>query len=286
MKRPARAYDGQVGFAVGTGRCGTHFLAALMRTEPGVASAHERNRLNEAFERYCRWYQLPVDQEGFLFTKEQEIWNDLKQHRYSFEASAYLSQSLPALYQRFGARFVVLVRDPLRFVESCLQKGRGRNEILWYERPYVLRDPSLAPGYQAASLPNHFFGRIAPAGERFWQWNAMTRVGKLGWFWAAVNGSILTLLRQIPESHWRICPIESLDFPAYQALAAFLGVDSSLRAQDFSALLRRARGTRARKPAGTAWAKTEVREFEQEVAAVAETFGYEWRWKRIAGGAG
>jgi hypothetical protein len=274
MTGHTRDYEGRVGFAVGTGRCGTHFLAALMRAEPGVASAHERNRLNESFERYCRWYQLPVDQEGFLFAKEQEIGRDLARRQYSFEASAYLSLSLPALYQRFGARFVVLTREPARFVASCLSKGQDRNEILWYERPYVVRDPSLALGYQAASLPNHFFGRIAPTGERFWQWNALTRVGKLAWHWAALNSSISALLRQIPESHWRICQIETLDLPAYQALAAFLGVDSSLRAQDFSALLRRARGARARKPESPRWTQTEMDEFEQEAAGVAERLGY------------
>ncbi len=40
-------YENKVGFAIGTGRCGTLFLYQLMDREPAVASSHERNPDNE-----------------------------------------------------------------------------------------------------------------------------------------------------------------------------------------------------------------------------------------------
>lgn len=37
--------ENKVSFAIGTGRCGTHFLAEVIKMEPGVSSVHERNPL-------------------------------------------------------------------------------------------------------------------------------------------------------------------------------------------------------------------------------------------------
>src|SRR2546426_11886522 len=105
-------FTDRVGFTIGTGRCGTLFLHHVMEKEPGVASSHERNPENEAFQRYCKWHRLPVDDEGFLTTKEKEIRADLEHRAYSFEASPYLSLSVKELEGRFGARFLVLNRRP------------------------------------------------------------------------------------------------------------------------------------------------------------------------------
>ena len=118
-----RKTNSKINFAIGTGRCGTKFLYKVLDLEPNVASVHERNPLNETFHRYCKWYDIPVDHEGFLHTKEQEIQADLDQFDCSFEASAHLSLSVEELYQRFNAKFILLVRSPHEVVNSYLRKG-------------------------------------------------------------------------------------------------------------------------------------------------------------------
>ena len=188
-----RDFDGRVGFVIGTGRCGTHFMFKVLSLESNVSSAHERNPLNECFHRYCKWYKLPVDDEGFLRTKEREIGQDLKDHHFSFESSAYLSLSVQELYDRFGAKFILLVRSPERVVISLLRKGL-------YEDPIVWADPQLALGYQDLSSFHHFLGRIVPSEEKFLQWNHMSRVGKLAWYWSAVNASVLDRFVELPRS--------------------------------------------------------------------------------------
>ncbi len=114
---------GHVGFALGTGRNGTHFVARLFAAEPAVASWHERHPLSDTFQRYCQWNELAVDDAGFLAVKEAGVRDDLQAHELSFEASAYLSMSVAQLQQRFGARFALLVRRPDRMVSSLLAKG-------------------------------------------------------------------------------------------------------------------------------------------------------------------
>src|SRR3954467_7366201 len=111
-------YEGRVGFCVGTGRCGTTFLSQAAALEPDVASAHERLRLGATFHMFCKWHGIAIDAEGFLLDREEAIRNDLAQRRFSFECSALLSHSLAELFERFRARFLLLVRSPAETVAS------------------------------------------------------------------------------------------------------------------------------------------------------------------------
>jgi hypothetical protein len=273
MNRTDR-FRGRVGFAVGTGRCGTKFMAQVIGMEPRVASSHERNILNESFHRYCKWYGLPVDHEGFLQAKEAEIREDLQEHVFSFEASAQLSSSIHELYERFGARFVLLARSPDRVVNSFMRKTV-------YEKPFVCGNPHLALGYQPCEDFHHFLGRIAPVGETFEPWNEMTRVGKLAWYWNAVHADIFEQMENIPEAHRRVERIEDLSFSRYLETARFLGFKVTIGKQIYDDLVRRRPNALRDVPTVAAWTASEAAEFEAEVAPMAERLGYEYRVERI-----
>ncbi len=277
MRAPLR---GQVGFAVGTGRCGTHFLDAVLRREGAVASSHERNPLNETFHRYCQWYRLPVDHEGFLDAKAGEIAHDLEGHELSFEASAYLSLSISELHGRFGARFMLLVRSPERVVSSFFRKGLADGEP-WYAEPFAQADPALALGYQACRSFHHFLARIAPMGEDFERWNRMTRVGKLAWFWNALNARALEQLDKLPDTHRRIVRLEDLDHDRYREVASFLGFEPRLDRRAYDRIAAMRPGS-IDVPAAAGWTSLEVEEFEREVAPMAGRLGYEHRLRRPA----
>src|SRR5947209_15748018 len=119
----ANEFSGRVGFCVGTGRCGTTFLAEVAGLEPEVAAAHERERLGATFHMFCKWHGIPIDSEGFLRDREDAIRQDLMQHQYSFECSALLSHSLEEMFERFRARFLLLVRNPADVVASFAVRG-------------------------------------------------------------------------------------------------------------------------------------------------------------------
>jgi hypothetical protein len=266
----------RVGFAIGTGRCGTLFLYEVMQKEPDVASAHERNPDNEAFHRYCKWHRLPVDDEGFLATKQREILDDLNQRSYSFEASPYLSLSVRELHARFGAKFVFLVRRPDGVVTSFAHKG-------FYRKPYSIHDPNLAAGYQDQSPERSFtfFARISPRGDFFRTWNDMTQVGKVAWFWKEYNERTLDALEQLPGESYRTVRIEDLDFPKYRELCGFLGIDAQVTQADFDALRAVKPHAFWRKRTIDQWSAQEIQEYESQVAELAERFGYEYRVDRL-----
>lgn len=264
-------FDGRVGFCVGTGRCGTTFLAQLAGLEPEVASSHERLRLGATFHMFCKWHGIAVDSEGFLLDREEAIRRDLTERRFSFECSALLSHSLEELFARFRARFLLLVRNPADTVASFAVRG-------WFLKPCARKNPNLPPSYREGEEPRHFLGRNIPHGTEFERWIRLTQIGRLAWFWQARNRAILEQFRRLPASQCRIQRLEDLDFPRYQEMAEFLGWRSRLDAGVFAEL------AAARLNAGpnlprklTSWSPVEAEEFEAEVAPVAEVLGYEYR---------
>jgi hypothetical protein len=275
---PGHEFDGRVGFCVGTGRCGTTFLATVAGREPEVAASHERLRLGATFHMFCKWHGIAVDPEGFLLDREEAVRRDLAERRYSFECSALLSHSLAELFERFRARFLLLVRAPEATVASFAVRG-------WFLKPCARKDASLPPSYREGEEPRHFLGRNIPQGIEFEHWTQLTQIGRIAWFWQARNRAILEQFRTLPASHCRVERLEELDFRRYQEICAFLGWRSQVEASVFAEL------AAARLNAGpnpprlfTDWDARERAEFEAQVGPVAEALGYEYRVDRLGDG--
>lgn len=263
------AEDGsRISFCVGTGRCGTTFLARLAALEPTVAASHERLRLAATFHMYCKWNGIPVDPEGFLIDRVQAVAEDLRTRRCSFESNALLSHSLAELSARFDARFLLLVRSPAETVASFAVRG-------WFLEPAVRADPSLPPSYREGEEPRHFFGRNLPRGEAFARWRSLTQIGRLAWFWTARNHAILEQFASLPADRCRIVRLEDLDLQRYRSVAEFLGWRPSIDDETFARLA----GTRPNAGPNPPrrhpdWSPTEIAEFEVEVARLADALGY------------
>jgi hypothetical protein len=270
------AFADRVGFCVGTGRCGTTFLAHLAGREPDVAASHERLRLGATFHMFCQWHRIPIDHEGFLRDREDAVRADLAAKRFSFESSALLSHSLEPLFDRFRARFLLLVRSPAETVASFAVRG-------WFRTPAARADHDRPPSYREGEEPRHFFGRIIPHGAEFDQWCQLTPLGRIAWFWQARNRAILDQLRRLPADHARIMRLEDLDPNGYRQVADFFGWPSQVDAATFADL------AQARPNAGPNpprrfpdWSKTEAAEFEVQVGPLAAALGYEYRISELA----
>jgi hypothetical protein len=258
----------EVTFAVGTGRCGTNFLHKVLKGEPGTASHHERSAFNDTFHRYCKWYDLPVDNAGFLEVKRAGIAEDLEANERSFESSAFLSLSIQELYEAFDAKFVLLVRAPEKVVNSYIKKG-------WY-RDYVFQDdPDKIPSYQPDMKEfHHFLGRTLPRGEEYERWKNYSRVGKLAWYWETLNARVLQQFEHIPESHKRIEKIEELDFGRFEKLCEFIGFKPKIRKTSYDSIVESKPNRIGRVKRLDDWNDAQIAEFQDEVADMANHFGY------------
>jgi hypothetical protein len=267
--RESNEFAGRVAFCIGTGRCGTTFLAEVASREPDVAASHERERLGACFHMFCKWHNVPIDHEGFLRAREDLVRQDLATRRFSFESSALLSHSLEELYDRFRARFLLLVRAPDETVASFAVRG-------WFLRVPVRKDLSLPPSYYSGEEARHFLGRNLPHGPEFERWAGLTQVGKLAWFWQARNRAILEQFSRLPPSHCRVERLEDLDFARYQEIAEYFGWQSRADAGTFAELARSRPNAGPNLPRRfTDWDAREVAEFEAEVGPLAEALGYE-----------
>jgi len=267
----------QSAFAIGTGRCGTAFVARLLALEEGVAAHHESHPFNEAFRRYCLWNHLPVDARGFLDIKRRELEQTHISGKVFFEASAYLSLSVLELHETFGSRFVLLVRDPIDTINSLWVKG-------WYEEDYRKDAAELAVGFHDLGPAIHFFSRLVPKGDDFRRWSGLSRVGKLAWYWATLHDRILAQLSKLPPDAWTMVRLEELDFAEYQRVARFVGAPGALNEQRFTEIVHERPGALWRRRQLDEWTTTEVNECAAAVEQVATILGYDTdvmsRWVR------
>ncbi len=263
-----------VGFAVGTGRCGTKFLAQALERDPEIASHHERHPFSDTFHRYCRWYGVDVDEAGFIAAKRRGIEGDLSTHRFSFEASGFLSLSLASLHRAFDARFVIMVRRPDRVVASYLRKG-------WYENEPILDDPSQPPSMQRVALPHHFLGRTMPRGDEFERWRKLTRVGKIAWYWSRLNRELLAQAAELPDEATRLQKLENLNYESFCDLRAFLGAPANVTADTFAEVRRKRPNASYGMRTVYDWNEDERREFESETRGMAERLGYTWSVEKL-----
>ncbi|WP_262692931.1 sulfotransferase family protein [Kordiimonas aestuarii] len=255
-------------FAVGTGRCGTTLMARLMQMHDNIDSFHELNPLNETFHRYCRWNELPVDDAGFLYQKDLEMKASHEAGRLFFESSAYLSLSVETLARHYDAQFVLMVRHPEQVINSYLKKG-------WYLAPPVIDNPDLAPGFQPTAEFHHFLGRPIPHKSELEEWRAMGRPGKLAWYWATLNASVLGAFQSLGPERCRVQKLEDLSHDSYSDLAAFLGADSPLPKADVTQLIESKPNAFSNLPTTGQWTATDHQEVLRHVGPVADALGYD-----------
>jgi hypothetical protein len=259
-----------VAFAVGSGRCGTQFLADVFGLDSQVASCHERHAFSDTFHRYCRWYDIPVDDMGFLKTKEADIVNDLanRKVRAAFEASAYLSLSLETLHRHFGARFILMIRRPEKVILSYLRKG-------WYRDAINIGNPDLPPSGQACRSFHHFMGRTLPRGDEYKRWERLTQVGKLAWFWNRINREVLGQFESLPGECVRVQKLEELDYPAFVEISKFIGVpQTNVSLRQFSQMSEGRPNSSRIRTTVQEWSPQERREFAAEAGETAARMGY------------
>jgi len=253
-------------FALGTGRCGTHFLVEAMGLLDAVDAHHIRELDGDSFYRYCAWNNLEVDIGGLVDQRARWIKESVDAGKLYFESNPYLSFHVPALYRHLGAKFVLILRNPEDVVRSHVVKG-------WYETDPVVYDNNRSAGFQYGMKMNHFLGRIIPYGDEFLMWRSLTRIGRLAWMWNRVNLLIRSQLIAIPEDSYRIVKIEKLSYQGFLELLDFTEVMEKPNRIDFYKI-KMAKPGKGKSKEKTRWSDREAKEFEEQTKTGRHVFGY------------
>lgn len=245
-------------FVVGCPRSGTHFLAELFRSTPGYASQHADDvgkATGDSFLGYAKWYGLPVSTES-LVTFRQELVHKNEPSVY-VESNCYLSLFTRELDRALVPHFVFLLREPADVVNSLFVKG-------WYEDPVF-----PAPGFDYnVSSPNHAFGRLMPAmQEEFARWRRLTRIGRIAWFYNALNLRVLDDLRTLPQQRWSLLRVDRCDFAYFATLQQKLGNERVISQRDFDSIAQQRPGRAGQHRTTQDWTTQELSEFEAECSS-------------------
>ena len=265
----------KVAFSIGTGRCGTKFLYELLSQQPNLASHHERLPLEDSFYRYAEWNKLGVEHSGYFQIKAQAIKVDLEKSDFSFESSAYLSLAVKPLFEKFNAKFILLVRAPHSVVTSYHKKG-------WYKNNLLTSDYSKPPGFQPdMSLQHHSFSRIVPTGNELEEWQQLTQIGKLSWYYQALNSAVLKQFEGIPNSHYKVVKLEELDYQKYLEIAAFLSLKDKISEKTFHKLTTKKVNTLSPSYIFHKWTDKEKEEFFQQTTNINKLLNYTYSHEYI-----
>jgi len=258
-------------FVVGTGRCGTHFLTAIMEGDDTFQSFHT-DTLNvpaaDSFARYALWYDLPIDLEPVRRYRHALIVEACNNGKVYFESNAYMSLLSSKLCDWFDARILLLTRKPEAVVNSHVRKG-------WYAHIPERRNNNLAPGLSPGWSPNHAFGRVMPRGEEYEKWLQLTQVGRVSWWVNALNMRVLEILETLHADAKRVVKVNELDYDKYLDLIEFANGKSPLDKASFDAIRSDRPGKGPAKRSVADWSKKEYEEFEVQTRPYRELMGYE-----------
>ena len=109
----------------------------------------------------------------------------------------------------------------------------------------------------------------------------MSQVGRIAWYWNAVNERVLDQFHSIPDTHWKIETIEGLSYDRYLEIAQFLGFQGTIAEEAYENLVQSRPNALIDVPTITKWTAREVAEFEAEVEPMAKRLGYEYRVRNL-----
>jgi hypothetical protein len=257
----------------GTGRCGTHFFAALFEKDPRYWSQHadDGNQVGDAFYRFCRFNRLPVDIGGFVWARRCLVDIAARHGKLYFESSALLSHNVLDFHHYLDGSVILVVRHPLDVIPSSM----GQKV---YDRPRRYLGDAAVFGYNYDTVtPFHAFSQLVPGGDDFAQWNSLTVAGKTAWYWNEINTAIMEQLQELPEAKKRIIRIEDFDYEEYMALSSLTPITGVSR-QEFEQLRTerpgKTPGSRRRIPVSE-WSTRARREVIELCRETADRFGYD-----------
>ena len=215
-------------------RSGTRWLCDIVNNHDRAYAVTERDTTVEAFWRYVKYNELPIDTDGIVKLLKQRIAGDWLEHDTTFVFSPYFSHGFQELCRALSPdKIVFAIARPEFVVQSIHNKGV-------FEGDYSHRNTDLALGYQPefADQWSHFFGRIVPRGEFYQTWEGLTRIGKIAWWVNRVNMDIYTQLQEIPKEQVILFDLTQADqnYEYYLNLARVLNLSPLLAEERFLSL--------------------------------------------------
>jgi hypothetical protein len=215
-------------------RSGTRWLCDIVKNHDRAFAVTERDVTVEAFWRYVKYNELPIDTAGIIKLFKQRIVGDWRENDLTLVFSPYFSHGFLDLYHALDPDKVIFgIARPEFVVQSIYNKGM-------FAESYLHGNTNLALGYQPelAERWSHFFGRIVPRGSFYQTWEGLTRVGKIAWWVNRINMDIYDQLGNVPEERIIVFDLPQADqnYDYYLRLADLLNLSPLMDKERFLSL--------------------------------------------------
>jgi hypothetical protein len=242
-------------------RSGTRWLCDIVENHDRTYAVTERDTTAEAFWRYVKYNELPIDTDGIVKLLKQRIAADWLENDTTLIFSPYFSHGFLELYRDLSPDKIIFgFAKPEFVVQSIFNKGV-------FEEDYSRRNTDLALGYQPefANQWSHLFGRIVPRGESYQAWQGLTRVGKIAWWVNRINIDIYKQLQDLPDERIVMFDLSQADqnYEYYLDLARLLDLSPLMSEERFLSLKKLT--VKKSDNVKHAWSETERAEFDSHI---------------------
>jgi len=247
----------------GTGRCGTHMMAAVLKKNNTVDSYHSDDLniyVEDTFYRYCHFNNLDIDHTPIFDFRKQKIITSNSYGKVYCESNPYLSCAIKDINELLNSKIAILIRSPKDTVNSFFIKG-------FYNNKLNRSDPTLPLGIIPGIPLHRFFARIIPIGNEYEKWKSYTRIGKISWWWKVCTEDMISQIQYIPPTDRIILKVERFDYSHYLNLCEFANIKNTINEKQFSKIIKSRRGKGKAKKSSDEWSFQEQKEFEEITTA-------------------
>ncbi len=226
-KEYVKSKDNHIALGFGAGRTGQSWFSRIFNNHQNWIGSHERFPDYEAFYRYITFYDLPISKENFFNLLKLSAYRDMSKYQNTFISSPYFSFGVNELVKEINPNFIFFnLRNPINSVESFFQKG-------WYIKSNEFNNKS--PLIDISNNLYRSFSRIIPKQDFLDEWNRLTRIGKITWFWALTNQKIYEDFEKIKNIEKFYLKLEDIDqnYDFYERLSTKFLFEKKLSKKGF-----------------------------------------------------
>ena len=270
IKEKNKAQDSKKILSFASGRSGQRWMTSIFGSHINSSAVCEPMHEFEAFFRYVTWNKINIDLEPFYIELEKKIEKDLTKSNYSLLASPYFAFGIEELHERINPNYIFYhIRNPKEVINSLYVKG-------WYIENPIRKNSNCIHGIQPhwSTSIHHSLGRIIPKNDEIDEWNKLTRIGKITWYYKTINKHIIHFLENIPDENKWIFKLSEIDqnYDYYIKLAKSFKLSPLLSRKEFMTLKGNQINRAKHKRNFDDWSNVEKKDFNFQIEDLLEYY--------------
>ena len=227
--------DNNLALSFGSGRSGQNWFSKIFNSHSNWIGTCERFADYEAFYRYVCYYNLPICKDEFFNLIKLSSKRDMAKYQNSFISSPYFSFSAEELTNKLKPNYIFFnIRNPIQTIESLYEKG-------WYLN-FDNQKKIESPLIDISDSQYRSFSRIIPSGEYLDKWLALSRIGKITWFWSTINKTIYDDFNKIQNVYKFYVRLEDVNqnYNIYEKLSKKFKFENTMSKKQFYNVINKA----------------------------------------------